>query len=176
MLFLLILASAHLALVVVVRVAPFATDGDRTTRIAYGIGGSGGIGPRFGLCFIEFCISVRCFGEFECLLRILEFAVMTVLGRHSQDGLNHIPMQRNMSFGLHDTAHCDRQLGLDSGGGRVERIGHVERAGNASDLRSSGAAAEFFLNGSQSRISFCRPRFFTKHIPVPGAGVPLAAI
>jgi hypothetical protein len=138
MLFLCILASAHLALVVVVRVAPFATDGDRTTRIAYGVGGSGRVSPRFGLFFIELCRStrlqsmgMRCLGEFECLLCILEFAGALLFGRFGQYGLNHIPLLqdacaglRGIFFGLHETPRRHGELGLD--GGRVECTGHGE--------------------------------------------------
>jgi hypothetical protein len=133
-----VLASAHLALVVIIRVAPFA---NRTTRIAYGIGGSGsgGVGPRLCLGFSGFglgncChgVDMRCFGKFECLLCILEFADALLLGRLYQCGLNHIPLLqdacaglRGIFFGLHETPRRHGELGLDSG--RVERSGHGER-------------------------------------------------
>ncbi len=109
MLIFIILASAHLVLVVVViRVAPFGADGGRTTRITCGIGGSGCVSPRLGLGFVELGLSVCCFGKFERLLCILEFADALLLWGLCQYRLHHIPMLRDDSLRLHHTAHCNR--------------------------------------------------------------------
>ena len=145
MLFSLILASAHLVLVVVVviRVAPFGTDGDRPTRIADVIGESRCVGSR--LRFIEFGLSVcffgtrmRLFSKFERCLGKLELSVLALLRGLGRDCLHIIPLLQNACFslsdicvGLHETARGDRHLGLDSR--HVKRTGrHFAQVGRVS--------------------------------------------